>query len=264
MVLSVLFWTIVMGQWFYVMYEIWTVKHGLGQQFGLTRRFLGRGGLASGSGATPHTSVLELVSSKKLESFNYHLWSLSGILMGILLYFSVTMSNLSTFFDFKIVMPIIVLLIVVFTLFTLRLLKSSNDRFGQHYLMCNYVLVVSSFIFVHQQYPFFFLLIHRVVHDLTAFQFYSIHDHNLQQTSQGNPIYRGLQWTKIPVFLLCPILAILVALPFTVAIHYELSKIMFYAGMMLGLIHYYTDSFVWKRDSIGRNYVPIEFPKQPI
>lgn len=223
------------GKWFFAGYEIWTVKHALGQQLGLTRKFLGGGGT------------------------DHRIWSFCFFLLGLILYFFVTIKFIAKI-DFHEIEIFLMIILLIITFYTLRLLKLKNNDYGGYYLVCNYMMIVSAFIFVKLNYPFFFLLIPRVIHDITAFQFYSVHDQNLQNASNGIPIYRAFRWTKIPVLFLCPLLSICLGLPIVASIYFGGSGIVFYLMGMIGLFHYYTDSFTWKRDSISQPFIPIQYP----
>jgi hypothetical protein len=100
--------------------------------------------------------------------------------------------------------------------------------------------------------PFLAILLPRVVHDVTAFIFYVVHDHNRNREASRNFVLRTFSFTRLPVF----VLALLV--PLSVNLVFQLST----AGVesvviALSFFHYFTESFMWKRHALHRHQVPV-------
>jgi hypothetical protein len=105
------------------------------------------------------------------------------------------------------------------------------------------------------------LLSMRIVHDITAFMFYSTHNYN-RKSESTNFIYTSFLTRAINPLLLTPVLAI------TINIFYiYLSKISvndtFFTILLLStyfglsIAHYNIEGSVWKKDSIARKYITV-------
>ena len=131
------------------------------------------------------------------------------------------------------------------------MVKISNNKIGRHYSIANMLLVLSSFVFYQLGYIFFVVLIVRVVHDLTAFIFYIIHDHNRNKESPKQVLYRLLKPLKVPVIILSPIIALLIAAALTL----NISHIGFYPFLIVGYMHYFLESRIWKNGTPHRENI---------
>lgn len=105
------------------------------------------------------------------------------------------------------------------------------------------------------------LLSMRIVHDITAFIFYGVHNHN-RKSAGSNPLFTlPILHTFSPL-----ILTILFALTFNlfyIAIVRSLTDIPTAAFILIGfyyitsIIHYFIEGRIWKKGSLARNYIHV-------
>jgi hypothetical protein len=142
---------------------------------------------------------------------------------------------------------ILIGLIIAYTIISLLASTASQSRKGTIYFWATSLIPVATALCLILRYPLIANLIPRCIHDITAFTFYSTHDHNRNQSQWNNGLYRLFSPLKIPIVWLTPILAIVVA--------YLLK----YGGfippipgliIMAGLFHYYLDGFQWKQGTV--------------
>jgi hypothetical protein len=182
----------------------------------------------------------------------YKYWRFVGIIIASILY-------LFTFFKNKIsydlqllfneyLLPLLIFLFFILFLFTIKISKTSV---GSFYHYSNFSLIISSCIFYYFSYGFFVVLLPRFVHDLTAFIFYGIHDSNrAKEKPNSNYLLRLFNKIKIPAFIISPLIGIVVA-HYVHPIYYH-SLILI---MIISIMHYYIEGFMWKNDSIHRKYI---------
>lgn len=129
----------------------------------------------------------------------------------------------------------------------------SQTKAGRMYLIANAALSLASLYAIYHEYWIFALVMPRIVHDLTAFTVYINHDHNryLEKREQSHPIYSPLYKFGVPAFVLTPLIAIAIALPITKG-YVNVGWAAFY---VLALIHYATESMVWKNGTPHRRYL---------
>ena len=130
--------------------------------------------------------------------------------------------------------------------------KRSRTQIGSYYVWGNVGMITSAGAFYVMGYPFFAILIPRLIHDLSGFVFYIVHDHNRNLHTNRNYFYRLLSWTGLPIALLTPLLGIFVANLLTELSYYHIIESVM---ITLAYFHYYTEGFMWKRDSIHRENV---------
>jgi uncharacterized membrane protein len=105
------------------------------------------------------------------------------------------------------------------------------------------------------------LLSARVIHDLTAFMFYSVHGHNRKEES-SNLIYTSFLTKNIPPLILTPVLAISSNLMYLYLVFLTkeipfLNSILIFGYVLMALFHYNLEGVIWRKDSPVRNYVPV-------
>jgi hypothetical protein len=134
------------------------------------------------------------------------------------------------------------LILLIMSVSMLALIKTREGRVYYAAMAGSFILAP---LFFTLGYMLFAVAVLRVIHDVSAFIFYATHDNNRFAAKHTNFIYRYLPTEKIPVVVFTPVLAILIALPFT-----------FFTGalvpLLLAFTHYYIEGFVWKRGSIHR------------
>lgn len=131
--------------------------------------------------------------------------------------------------------------------------RKSQTNAGRYYLLANASLSVASLFAIYHEYWLFALVMPRIIHDLTAFTVYINHDHNrqLEHGTKAHPIYGPLGKLGVPAFILTPAIAIALAYPITQG-YISIGWGLFF---VLALIHYATESLVWKNGTPHRRYL---------
>lgn len=222
----------------------WTIMHVVKQQLGIGNGFY------------------------RLSPLLYRLWSTAIITLGILIYNIVFLGD-------KIAEPYLGYLhnailffatsIVALTLIAYPRVKTN---FGKVFLWANTLMIFASLWMFYEHCFFFTILIPRFIHDVTAFVFYAVHDHNKHHEVPQNFIYRFAKKLKMPALIMAPLTAVLLTVAFKKAFDpamnqlaitlfdvHHLGGISFFIIGFLSLIHYYTEAFTWTVGSPYRQFV---------
>lgn len=113
------------------------------------------------------------------------------------------------------------------------------------YLLFTHAMAVCVVLFLVLDYPFFVVLVPRMVHDLTAFVFYTAHDASRLQQSRGNYLYRLLHFRPAYVLLGLPLVSISLAL----LLSNLLPPVIILA---IAYFHYYIEGVAWKNGTPHR------------
>ena len=136
-----------------------------------------------------------------------------------------------------------------FLLISVFFIRTITNSLGRWYVIANTAMVLVSVILVMLNYFFLALFMARFVHDVTAFVFYSVHDGNRNAVEIKNSIYKFLRRLRLPFIIVTPILGVVLAYVFRVELGFGASITAIY---VLGVTHYYIESFMWKGDSLHR------------
>jgi hypothetical protein len=128
-----------------------------------------------------------------------------------------------------------------------NLAKDSNNRKGTWYLYSNLVMLVAVYAFLQLGYGVFVIMVPRFVHDITAFYIYALHDHNRNLQTRHNYIYRSFSF--LSPLIVCPVLAV------TLSVVLEQSVWFVAPLLIMGLLHYYVEGFIWRGDTLHRRQV---------
>ncbi|NBX65704.1 MAG: hypothetical protein EBQ96_01745 [Proteobacteria bacterium] len=125
---------------------------------------------------------------------------------------------------------------------------------GLAFFGANAAMLVISFGLVLKGYILIAMLMPRVIHDLTAYWVYMVHDENRNATTMRNPIYALPAKIGIRPVWFCVPLSFIIGYALLV-----LSQDMFvltFFVLSLNYIHYYLEGIIWKRGSPHRQHVP--------
>lgn len=137
---------------------------------------------------------------------------------------------------------------VAFLLVTLRMRHESKTKEGARYFLVASAAILSGYFLFMWGYPILAFFLSRFVHDVTAFVFYVAHDTNRTAAAHTNALYLLWKPLKIPLFILTPTLAVVIA--------FLISETATTITLLLIFVtHYYVESFMWKRGSLHRSYV---------
>ena len=137
------------------------------------------------------------------------------------------------------------------TLLTVTAVQQARHPVGRHYLWATQAMSISAALLSAGGYVFFSILIPRVVHDITAWVFYLTHDHNRNRATLHNGLYRLFRFSRLPTGVIVVSLAVAVNLIFEQGLGSWYHAII----IPISLFHYYSESFMWKRNSIHRRQV---------
>lgn len=228
----------------YVIVAAWTVYHVLKQQFGVGR------------------------SLYRLSNWMFYLLLWLSVSTGLLVYLGIFLKNILNIEQLYWIKLIAGSLALGLVMTAAACVRYRLDFLGQSFLWSNVLMVVGSFYLFIQQYYFLAILGPRLVHDMTAYIFYVVHDYNKHQHKPQNFLYRYARQYRLPIFLVLPLLSIVLTFllqtygdraialltdwVFGVQIHQVISL-----GLLgyLALMHYYTEAFTWKQDSPYRRFI---------
>lgn len=212
----------------FLSYLAYTMYHAIKQQTGIAKMFVGK--------------------STVLHTF----WSVLAILGAVIGNFIIFSPHIFKMFFFQ-VPPLLIQTLIVISFIVISLLylkKIQLFSIGWLYVLFTALLLIGSYVWVVIGYFFFAIFVIRFVHDTTAFIFYAVHDSNRNAVTNNNLVYTFGKSLHVPLLLITPAFGIVVA--------YVLQKygITFSqsAGIViiLGVTHYYIESFMWKRDALHR------------
>jgi hypothetical protein len=200
-------------------FGLMTLYHVIGQQFGLNAAFSG------------------------VRDKNYLIWKYLGFtiaaLASVLLFFPAG-KNMSVYNN---ILFSIGSLLVAFLVFTYFCVMKSNSKLGREYFILNFLLIFFVFIFIAIGYSFFAIVLPRVVHDLTAFNFYIVHNYNRVHTNKSlwfNSIRYSVLWT----------------IGFAITIAFIINRLDFtFLILFITLLHYGIESFIWKGRSLHKTFI---------
>jgi hypothetical protein len=132
-----------------------------------------------------------------------------------------------------------------------------STRDGRVWVAANSAMVCVSVVMLLCGYPFFTVLIPRIIHDATAFKVYSVHERNRARSrgrSSGWMLVCGMGATLLVSALLERILdRPLSQLMALVGVHTTTPVALYVAGF-LGLVHYCSEAVTWRTDSPYRRH----------
>lgn len=143
-------------------------------------------------------------------------------------------------------------LVSSFVLLSFHLYRGIPSVRGKLYFAATSATFAGSYVLYMWGYPLFSILLVRFVHDVTAFIVYATHDHNRAVVGETNFIYRFFPKRVFPIYIITPVLAILLGY---LVMNPPFNSMGFMFILLLGVAHYYIESFVWRRDTIHRSHV---------
>jgi hypothetical protein len=147
------------------------------------------------------------------------------------------------------------LVLLLGSLFAVLIAWRKRSFWALAYLGAVTIMFFFSLSILSLGYLFFSFFIVRIVHDVTAFMFYITHDMNRSLGDCKNFIYQIVPFKPWSLVLMVPLLAI--ALGFTVRFVVDNTAVTFLVVMMIGVMHYYLESVIWKRGAPHRKFVKV-------
>ena len=208
----------------FLVFAVFTMSHVFMQQSGISRT------LMRGSNADSRT------------------WQWTGIALSTLLYVSVYSEHPLAG---QVALLLLGPLAVGYVWSAAQASAASRTEVGTWYFWATASLPLLSWAFFLLGYAVLAIAMPRVIHDLTAFAFYTTHDHNRFADARSNVLYGWATYLRIPVMVASPVLAVALALP----LRLSPGRVMLLPLMFISLFHYYVESFMWKRGSLHRRYI---------
>ncbi|MBL7542428.1 MAG: hypothetical protein JNL11_01360 [Bdellovibrionaceae bacterium] len=219
--------------YFWVLFDIWTIWHGCGQQIGLNRMLV-----------------------KRNRGF-YKIWTVAYFFVILVvysqMYVSVDFFKMNELRIDELSKSILVGLGLL--LFGSSFLFSSSDVKWSHSIsMANGSLPAFGCIALYLNYPLFAIIAFRVVHDVTALYIYWVHDVNRNQQASHNWFHKLSSYLPIPATFRMLVIAFSAAA--IVSIYQDRNWVVQYVAISFSLFHYIVETFIWRRESLHRQYVP--------
>jgi hypothetical protein len=218
---------------FNLIFVAWTAVHTTGQQFGLIRLM--------GLKQTPLHTV----------------WKWLAILVSMLVYCSYFSLYFITPEGRHYIQIFMWAALFLFLSLSYGAYKPAHTPMLKLYILGNIAAVVLSVALYSIYYSLLAVLMGRVIHDVSAFIFYILHDMNRNRTKARNIFFRAFRFTHIPIYVLGPLGAFLLAYPISYFSFFHPQEIMYKIFAFLAMMHYCTDSSVWKKGSPHRDYIRV-------
>lgn len=209
--------------------------------------------------------------SCRLSGVTYQLWVWSGIAAGAILFNAIFIRSLFTPPELQGMETALWLLLIGFAALTLVQQQKIKRKEGTRFLWANFCLVAVPAYLYFQNYYFLAVLAPRIVHDLTAFTVYVVHDHNRHHAKPQNSLFHLAKKFHLPVVLITPVIAIMIAYFLQYRLDGLVSQVasnLFETSIPISialglvsfcnLLHYYTETFTWGSGSPYRQYVPFK------
>lgn len=251
---------------FFIFIAFATMYHVLSQQLGMSMSLMGL----------------------KAQGKDYETWRWLNALAGTLLYLSLFIKPILLSYQLlDTAINAALILWIASAIQGVRLISRSRHKIGQLYAASNIIMLGVVYVLIQLDYGFFAIVIPRVVHDITAFMVYSVHDHNRNSNTKHNYIYKLKFLKGISPLLLCfPIAAIVSQLiqctsfyldsqlgfqPLSacfVSYFYQPSaevtkpintmQIWLQISLIVAFFHYYIEAIIWKKDAPHRKGVTLK------
>lgn len=210
-------------------FGVLTVNHVLGQQVGLTR--------------------MGLSAIRK----SFFVWKYAGLVLGNLAYLHIYLKNELTPQQMTLLTVSVPALYVVATASWVLVLKEAKSHEAKKFIYANQILITAILFLSYADYSFFAIVLPRVVHDLCAFQVYWIHDSNRVAAGKQSTLLCPSSWKLSPAAA-TPLAALILALPISMTYNTYYGEIV---AIVITLVHYWNEGFIWKRGSMLRAYLPM-------
>jgi len=231
---------------FLILLALSTIYHVLSQQFGISLMLLRR---------RPDRLFQAWRWISTLSATVIYLLVFNGMLQSEQAFYGVPLASM--------IEAGVTLLILATIPLVYQLSKGSPSPLATWYLLANLMMMLSTTLCWVLGYSVFVILIPRVIHDITAFTVYMVHDHNRNADRPRNALYRLLSLTRLPAVIVTPLAAIGISwllFNFAGGLGFELfGEWIVPASFLLYLctfMHYYMEGWIWKGNSLLRQSVP--------
>lgn len=202
---------------------------------------------------------ISLMMARQTPTFDFQVWKWLTVIPGGVAYTVLIAPNMGIGYDTDTAIMGCGIALFIATIFGFRfvrtILKNPNHtKIGLYYFISNMAMLYVGFGLILAGYGFLATLVPRVIHDLTAFTIYMVHDRNRNALTVHNPVYALPKKLGISPLVLC--------VPLSIAISYFFMNVLgnlFLVSLFvvsLNFMHYYMEGHMWKRGTPHRQHVP--------
>lgn len=222
-------------QYLFGVFMLFIVYHTVAQQLGLT-----------------------IVALQKPPTFIFHVWKWLSIGVGLILYTMLYAEPVPIVFEQdnawrdSLITTAEIYLAGIGIVGAVLVWINRQNKLGILYIGANVGFIFAEWYLFNEQYYFLVIIVSRVIHEFTAWPIYMAHDQNRNQVQFHNWIFRQFKG-----LLPTSILSLLMAFSFGILIQYASGMMSMFVSVIvsLSLYHYYTEHFLWRRDSALRKNV---------
>lgn len=220
------------GETIFIAMVVSTSYHVVMQQVGLTRGLL------------------------REASKSFEIWKWLFLVVAVTIYFFLFLPRTETYLEVKRwTDPVLAVSVLAMGWFSWRIGASSLQPRGVAYLWANTFLIGAAYLSYLLGYPFFAILMTRVIHDLTAFGFYTVHNYNRNQPTVRNVLFKLPGQTRVLLPFWTPLLAVAVAYPLWEMKGWNQGLNLIVIAIIF--IHYFTEHFTWRKGTLHRQFASI-------
>lgn len=215
----------------------YTMYHNLQQQYGIS-----------------------LMMMRQPPTFDYQVWRWMTILPGGAVYTILMASYMPIIANnWELLITLIGAALAIATVFGIRFFLTirknpAHTKIGLIYFLMNMAMLYVGFGLIVTGYGLLATLVPRIIHDLTAFWIYMVHDQNRNADVVRNPVYALPKKLGLQPVVIC--------MPLAIGVSYILMEVL--GGITavsafvvaLNFMHYYMEGHMWKRGALHRQHVP--------
>jgi hypothetical protein len=212
--------------WALVLFVVYTEYHTLNQQLGIAGFYI----------------------RKKLSGIT--IWRWCTVALMTVFYAAVAYPSFAVTAFYPIIAGITITVSVVQGAYTFKLFGQITTNRGRLFFAAILMGFAGSVYAFVLGYPLIAVFISRFVHDVTAFMVYTVHDHNRNLETKHNLLYGLVEKVPLPILVLTPLLAVLIAFPLTFGLTSG-SLIL----LLLFMSHYYVEGIIWRNGTPHRSHL---------
>ena len=133
-----------------------------------------------------------------------------------------------------------------------------KNKETKNYILLNLILMYASSYLLYMEYYCLAILGHRVIHDMTAFTFYGVHNVNKKNTDSLRGIFSIIHHNKFNGLPTTILTSTIISFPIMAFSFYVKNWSYYY---IFAAMHFYFESSIWKKGSPLREYISLSRSK---
>lgn len=210
---------------FWIVFDVWTIWHAWSQQAGLNR----------------------ILIKQKMKL--YQAWTFGCFLVILAvytqIYASVSLPKLTSILQQGLIFISVILFLSGFAI-------APKEKLSRLMTLANGSLAGFTSLSLFLGYPLFAIMGLRIIHDITAFYIYCVHDLNRNQLKHHNWFHNLISQLPVAAPLRLPLVAF--SLAAMVSIYEKENWWIEYLAISFSLFHYYIETIVWRGNHLHRQY----------